>query len=455
MKQQSERLGNEPIARLLTDLAVPATVGMLAMALHSVIDAIYIGRGVGAIGVAAVAITFPLSMLVMAISGAIGIGGASVISRALGARQLDKANLAFGNVLIMILVVGVSGVFLGLTFLDQLLKLFAASETIMPLSREYLGIILYGTIFFSFSFAVNNIVRAEGNATVAMATMIISSFLNILFTPIFMFGMGLGMSGAAYGTITAQGLTSVYLFYYFIAGRSTLSVKTKYLSPSTGLIKEILSVGASAFVRQGASSIMLIIANHLLVFHGGDMAIAVLGIIHRVIMFTLMPIMGIVQGMLPLVGFNYGAEKRARVKETIALGMKVATAIASLGFLLVMVFPVPLMRIFTEDQALINLGIPALRIMFAMSFTVGMQLVTGGVFQAMGKAKEAFIMSMARQILFLIPLLFLLPPFLGLNGVWMAFPVADLLSFILALWLINKYRHYFFLNSEKILAVSK
>ncbi len=455
MKQQSERLGVDPIGKLLADLTIPATMGMLAMALHSVIDAIYIGRGVGAIGVAAVAITFPLSMLVMAISGAIGIGGASVISRALGSDQLDKANQAFGSVLMMIFIVGVTGVLLGLTFLNQLLQLFAASETIMPLSSAYLGIILYGTIFFSFSFAVNNIVRAEGNAKVAMATMVISSFLNIILTPIFMFVLNLGMSGAAYGTITAQGLTSLYLFYYFYAGRSSLSIIVKNITLNLKLVKEILTVGASAFVRQGAGSIMLIIANHMLVFHGGDMAIAVLGIIHRVMMFTLMPIMGIVQGMMPLVGFNFGARKKLRVRESITLSMKVATLIATAGFLLVMLFPSLLIQIFTDDPVLIEMGRSALRIMFAMSFTVGLQLVVGGVFQALGKAREAFVISMARQILFLIPLLFLLPTLLGLNGVWLAFPLADLFSFALTVWLIFRFKDYFFLSSEKILAVSK
>ena len=455
MKQQSERLGVDPIGKLLADLTIPATVGMLAMALHSVIDAIYIGRGVGALGVAAVAITFPLSMLVMAISGAIGIGGASFISRELGAGRIAIANRAFGNVLVMILIVGISGIFLGLTYLTPLLKLFAASETIMPLSREYLGIILYGTIFFSFSFAVNNIARAEGNAKVAMATMIISSLLNIIFTPIFMFAMNLGMSGAAYGTIVAQGLTSLYLLYYFLAGRSTLSLKLKYIRLNLDMTKEILTVGASSFIRQGAASIMLVIANHMLVFHGGDMAIAVLGIIHRVMMFTLMPIMGIVQGVMPIVGFNFGAQKKMRVRESIVLSMKVATLIATAGFLTVMLFPALLFKIFTDDPVLIDMGRTALRIMFAMAFTVGMQLVAGGVFQALGKAKEAFILSMARQILFLIPLLFLLPPLLGLNGVWLAFPLADLFSFALTVWLIYRYKDYFFLDREKILAVSK
>lgn len=455
MKQQSERLGIDPIGKLLADLTIPATVGMLAMALHSVIDAIYIGRGVGAIGVAAVAITFPLSMLVMAISGAIGIGGASVISRALGSNQFSKANQAFGSVLMMIVIVGIAGVLLGLTFLTQLLKLFAASDTIMPLSSAYLGIILYGTIFFSFSFAVNNIVRAEGNAKVAMATMVISSLLNIILTPIFMFALNLGMSGAAYGTIMAQGLTSLYLLYYFYIGKSSLSIVIKYFTLNLRLVKEILTVGASAFVRQGAGSIMLIIANHMLVFYGGDMAIAVLGIIHRVMMFTLMPIMGIVQGMMPLVGFNFGARKKLRVRESITLSMKVATLIATTGFLLVMFFPGLLIQIFTDDPALIAMGKSALRIMFAMAFTVGLQLVAGGVFQALGKAKEAFVISMARQILFLIPLLLLLPPLIGLNGVWLAFPLADLFSFALTVWLIFRFKDYFFLNSEKIMAVSK
>jgi putative MATE family efflux protein len=455
LKRQSERLGVDPIGRLLAELTIPATVGMLAMALHSVIDAIYIGRGVGAIGVAAVAITFPLSMLIMAISGAIGIGGASVISINLGAGRLDRANLAFGNILLMILIVGIAGLFLGLTFLEQLLKLFAASDTILPLSKEYLGIILYGTIFFSFSFAVNNIVRAEGNARVAMGTMIISSFLNIIFTPIFMFAMKLGMSGAAYGTVTAQGLTSFYLIYYYGANKSTLTINLKYIKLNIRMTKQILSIGASAFVRQGASSIMLIIANHMLVFYGGDMAIAVLGIIHRVMMFTLMPIMGIVQGMMPVVGFNYGAQKKLRVREAITLSMKLATLIATAGFLVVMFFPALLIKVFTDDPVLIDMGRSALCIMFAMAFTVGIQMVTGGVFQALGKAREAFIMSMARQILFLIPMLFLLPPLIGLKGVWLSFPVADAFSFLLAIWLILRHKKYFFLNSEKILAVSK
>lgn len=455
MKQQSERLGSDPIPKLLASLAVPATVGMLVMALHSVIDTIYIARGVGTIGVAAIAISFPLHMIIMALSGAMGLGGGSVISRALGASDLEKANRAFGNIISMVLSVSILGAFIGLTYIDPMLRLFGASDTIMPYACDYLGIILYGTIFFAFGFAVNNIVRAEGNARVAMLTMIMSSILNIIFTPIFMFGFGMGIKGAAYGTVLAQGITACYLYLYFITGKSSLSVKLRYLKPQPSLIVEILSVGASAFVRQGSASVMLIVANNLLIYYGGDLAIAVLGIIHRVMMFTLMPILGVVQGLLPIVGFNYGARNKTRVNQSIVLGIKVASTISLVAFLVVMAFPNLLMRIFTDDPALVEMGIPALRIMFALTITVGLQMITAGVFQALGKAREALVMSMARQVLFLIPLLIVLPRFFDLSGIWLAFPLADLFSFILAFWLIKKHKDYFFLNNHKMLASSE
>ncbi|MDZ4132617.1 MAG: MATE family efflux transporter, partial [Dethiobacteria bacterium] len=239
-----------------------------------------------------------------------------------------------------------------------------------------------------------------------------------------------------------------YMFLYFFSGKSSLTVKAQYLKFDLPLIKEMLTVGASAFVRQGSASIMLIIANNLLVYYGGDLAIAVLGIIHRVMMFTLMPILGVVQGMLPLVGFNYGARQKNRVNESIVLAMKVSTAISLLAFILVMAIPAQLMMIFTTDPAVIEMGRTALRLIFLLSLTVGMQMITAGVFQAIGKAKEAFVMSLARQILFLIPLLIILPRFIGLNGIWLAFPLADFFAFFLALWLIKNHKDYFFSTGE-------
>ena len=452
MKQQSERLGFDPIQKILARLAVPATVGMLVMALHSVIDTVYIARGVGTIGVAAVAISFPVQILFYALGGALGIGGSSVISRALGAKNLEKANQTLGNIISLVVVVGFSGAFFGLYYMEPMLLLFGASEIIMLPAEEYLGILLYGITFLVLGFSINNVVRAEGNSKTAMLSMIMSSLLNIILTPIFMFALQLGMRGAAYGTVMAQGITAIYLLYYLYSGRSTLSIRVKYFYPRLQIIREMLAVGASAFIRQGSASLMLIVANNLLILYGGELAIAVLGIIHRIMMFTLMPILGIVQGMMPIVGFNYGAKKLLRVKESIVLSMKISTAIALFAFLLVMTVPGLLMRVFTTDPAAIEMGKIALRVIFTLSFTVGMQMVTAGVFQALGKAREAFLISMARQILFLIPLLLLLPLQLGLTGIWLAFPLADLLSVALTFLLIYRHRKYFFTANQKQVA---
>ncbi|HBX23736.1 MAG TPA: MATE family efflux transporter [Desulfotomaculum sp.] len=431
---------------------MPATFGMFVMAFYNVVDAIFVARAVGTVGIAAVSIAFPVQMIVMAVAGAIGIGGASVISRMLGADNVGAANKVFGNIISMVLAVSVVGALLGLNLLTPILYLFGSSETILPYAQDYLGIILYGTIFFAFGFCMNNIVRSEGNARTAMNTMIISAVLNIILTPLFIFGFGMGIKGSALATVVAQGVTAIYLVVYFARGNSSLTFKLAHLRPEMSVIKQILAIGSSAFVQQAAGSIMFIFANHMLILHGGDLGVAVFGIMHRVIMFSLMPVIGIVQGLLPLVGYNYGANLHHRVSESISLAIKVSTAIVALGFTVIMAFPKPLMIIFTNDPAAIAMGQNALRIMFALSLTIGIQMVTGAVFQALGKARAAFILSMSRQVLFLIPLILILPFIFGLNGVWLAFPVADLLSFILALWFINKYRWLFFAADQVVIS---
>ena len=318
-----------------------------------------------------------------------------------------------------------------------MLRLFGSSEAVLPYARDYLGIILYGTFFSVFGFAVTNIVRAEGNARTAMLTMVISAILNILITPVFIFGLNLGIRGAAMATVLAKAFIVIYLVIYYASGKSSLSFKPAYMLPSPKLIKQVLAIGASAFVRQGASSIMIVVANHMLLYYGGDLAVAVLGIIIRVMMFSLMPIMGVVQGLLPLAGYNYGAGQHIRVRESILLAMKAATTIAGVAFIVVMLFAGPIMTVFTGDPAVIEMGRTALRIFFALSFTVGVNMVTGAVFQAVGKARAAFVLSLSRQVLFLIPLLVTLPLTFELAGIWLAFPLADLLSFLLALWFIK------------------
>lgn len=448
MKQQSERLGLEPIPKLLRNMALPAISGMIVMALYNVVDTIFVARFVGTLGVAAVSIAFPVQMIIMALAGATGIGGASAISRMLGAKESDEANRIFGNVLSLVILISLVGVFLGFRFLDSILYAFGASEAVLPLAQDYLGVILYGSVFFAFGFAMNNIVRSEGNAKMAMMTMMVSSGLNIVLTPIFITILGLGVKGSALATVLAQGFTAIYLVHYFLSGKSSLKFHVAYLVPRISIINKILSIGSSAFVQQVSSSAMFIVANHMLANYGGDMAVAVFGIVFKILMFSLMPVMGIVQGMLPLVGYNYGANLSTRVSESISLAMKSSTIIVFITFSIIMLIPHTLMLIFTSDPVVIQTGQTALRIMFAMALTLGVQMVTGGVFQALGKARVALILSLSRQVFFLIPLLLLLPLFFGLKGVWMAFPVADVLSFLLALWFIRQHQTLFLRRDE-------
>ncbi len=446
MKAQSERLGKEPIPQLLARLALPAMFGMFVMAVYNVVDIIFIARAVGTVGVAAVSIAFPVKMIMMAVAGAIGLGASSVIARMLGAGKTDTANQVFGNVISLVLLVSLIGIFLGLSQLTPILYLFGSSETILPFARDYLGIILYGTIFFAFAFAMNNIVRSEGNAKTAMMTMLVSAGFNIILTPIFIFVLGWGIKGAALSTVLSQGITALYLVLYFASGKSSLSFHMRYLRPRLLIVKQIMAVGSSAFVHQAAGSIMLIIANHMLIIHGGDLAVGVFGMMHKVLMFYFMPIYGIAQGLLPLVGFNYGAHLYHRVSESIVMAFKASTMIAAFAFMSILIFPGPIMMIFTNDSDALHMGQNALPVMFALSVTIGVQMVAGVVFQALGKAKAAFVLSMSRQLLFLIPLLLLLPALWGLPGVWLAFPLADFLAFLLSLAFIYKYRQTFFVH---------
>lgn len=448
MKPQSERLGNEPVPRLLFNLAFPAMVGMFVMSFHNIIDTFFISRYIGTIGVGALSIALPVQMITIALAGSAGIGGGSIISRRLGSKELDEANLVLGNVLSIVAVISTIGVLLGFKLLTPILYLFGSTDTLLPFASDYLGIILYGTPFFVYSMAMNNIIRSEGNAKAAMVSMLISAILNIILTPIFILFLNMGVKGAALATVIAQGFTVIYLVIYFASGKSSLAFKPASLRLKLPIIKEVAAIGASFFVHQAAASIMIIVANRMLIFYGGDLAISVFGIIHKVIMFSVMPLMGIVQGLLPLVGYNYGANQHERVSESILLAFKTAISLSLFAFVIIMAFPKSIIVIFTDEVAAIEMGGIALRIMFALSLTIGVQQIVGGVFQALGKAREAFILSMSRQIIFLIPLLLTLPFLFDLTGIWLAFPMADLLSFLLVAWYVKKHKSVFFISQQ-------
>ncbi|KIL49616.1 MATE family efflux transporter [Jeotgalibacillus soli] len=444
MKQQSSQLGAERIPKLMVRFSVPAFIGMFVMAFYNIADTFFIARGVGTLAVAALSIAFPLQLIVTAFAAAIGIGGASIISRRLGAGKLHDANEVFGHVIWLVGFLSIIMAALALTFLDPILITFGATENVLPYARDYVSIILYGSLFQAFMMAANNIIRSEGNAKVAMLTMIVSAGINIILNPIFIFWLDMGVSGAAIATVISQAIGAAWIFFYFKTGKSSLTFRWIGVMPNWKVVKEIVGIGSSTFVRQVAGSIMFIAVNWMLIVHGGDYAVAIFGIINRIMMFAIMPMFGIVQGMQPIIGYNFGAKLYHRVSDTLKLGIVVSTMLAIFVWTVVMIFPAAMMAIFSTDAAVVDGGEEAMRWIFLAAPILGFQMVSGGLYQALGKAKISFILSMARQLLFLIPLVLILPSFFGLAGVWIAFPIADLLAFMLSLFFVLRDRSTLF-----------
>lgn len=444
MKAQSEILGKEKVGKLLLKLSAPATVGMLVTGLYNIVDTIFVGRALGSDsvqGIAAIAVSFPVLMLSMAISLAIGLGGASIISRRLGARDIKTAEKTFGNIIGMSLVLGIIVVIFGSIFIVPILKLFGATATILPFARDYLQIILYGTPVFMFALVANNVVRSEGNARVAMITMLTSSGLNIILDPVLIFGFGMGIKGAAIATVISQLAAAFFLVKYFTSGHSSLIFRFSDLKPDLAILREVAALGTAPFARNSSMSIVVVFVNNILGIYGGDVPIAVYGIFNRLFVFASMPLIGLIQGMQPIIGFNHGARQFGRVAETLKLSLGISSAIAIFDFILLYVLASFLFSIFTTDKHLIEAGVDATRIMVLAVPLLGIQFVGGGLYQALGKAFPAFILSMARQTVFLLPLLILLPHMFELEGVWLAFPLADGLAFLLtAVMLIREYR---------------
>jgi len=450
MKKQSTELGTEKISKLLVRLSLPAFIGMFVGSLYNVIDTIFIARGVGTVGVAALSIAFPIQMIIMAFAAAFGVGSASIISRRLGANRLEDANLVFGH---MVWLIGFFSIVMAGTaslLLEPLLKLFGATAQILPYAKDYLSIILLGSVAFSFAMATNNIVRSEGNAKTAMLTMVIAAVINLILNPIFIFGLGWGMKGAALATIIGQATGAIWLFLYFYKGKGSLTLKWIGWKPNFTIIKEIIIIGMPVFVMMASVSLMFVSVNWMLVTISTELQIAIFGIISRVIAFTTMPINGIVQGMQPIIGYNFGAKLVDRLNQTVKIGIVVATMIATTTWIIVMLIPEPLMGIFSTDQAVIKDGALAMAIIFMLTPIIGFQMVVAGLFQALGKAKIAFVLSLSRQLIFLIPFVLILPHFYGLKGVWMAFPIADGLAFLLAFIIISSTRKQLLKSEEHL-----
>ncbi len=437
---KNERLENEKIGKLLVSLSLPATIAMIVNALYNIVDTIFIGRGIGYLAIGGLTIVFPIQMIIMAIAQMVGIGAASVISRSLGAKDYERAERAAGN---SYLAVGLLGIFIcifGLAFIDPLLRIFGATDILLPYAKEYLQVILAGSIYFPFAVSTNNLIRAEGNAKTAMFSMLIGTVLNIVLDYVFIFPMGMGIRGAALATILSQLASVLYILFYMYGGRSSLKVKLHHLSPEWGMIREILAVGFPAFARQTAGSLIAILMNNSLAFYGGELAISIYGVINRVIMFLFMPLFGVVQGMQPIAGFNYGAKRFDRIKEVVRLSILVTTVFATVGTLLGELFPGFIIGLFDDDPDLIRGGVLALRLTISMVPVIGVQIIGASLFQSVGKAVPSLLLTLTRQVLFLIPLILLLPGIfgLGLAGIWLSMPLADFFSTIITFALLKK-----------------
>ncbi|MBC1420031.1 MATE family efflux transporter [Listeria fleischmannii] len=438
MKEQSKRLGVEGIGSLMARLSIPAFVGMFVMGMYNIVDTIFVSYGVGSDGVAALSIAFPVQMILMAMAAMFGIGGASIISRSLGAGEQERANQIFHQVIWLVILSSIFIAIVTFIFIDPLITIFGAPAEIHTMTKDFLTLILLGAVFQTFAMAMNNIVRSEGNAKTAMLTMIISAVLNMILNPIFIMGLHMGVRGSALATVIAQAVGAVWLLIYFLSGKSTLSLNGFKFRLDGKLSLRIMAIGFPSFIMMSAGSVVTIAVNWMLQLFGGTLAIAVYGVANRIASFVIMPINGITQGMQPIVGFNYGSRQLDRVIRAVKLGMVVATILSLIAWGVVELFPSQLVRIFSDEPEMISEGTNALRLMLLAAPTIGFQIVCGGLYQALGQARISFVISLMRQIICLVPLLLILPQFFGLMGVWYAFPIADVIAFSVCFFILTK-----------------
>jgi len=430
MKSRNPDLSDSNLLRLLAGMSLPAIVAMTVNALYNVVDAAFVGRGVGTSGLAGVSLVFPLQMAYLALSQFIGIGGGALISIALGEKDRDKARRLMGNVWFFFGLLAPLLTAAGFYFKDDLITLFGATGEVVSYTDDYLSVILVGTAFTVFSMIMNNILRAQGYAREAMLSMLIGVLTNIILDPIFIFVFRMGTAGAAWATVIARFCSSAFILYlYWNKKYEFVRPGRADLFPSFLLLYRIMGVGLSALFRQSAGSVLLIVVNNILVRLGGQGDVAAFAVINRTMMLILMPVFGLAQGLQPIIGYNYGAGRMDKVLKSVYLTIAVATAVTALGFILGEFFPETLLSLFSTDKVFVSDAALYMKLFTSMFPLIGFQLIISTLYQAMGHVRPSVFISLLRQIIILIPLLMVLSPVWGLSGVWAAFPLADILSF--------------------------
>jgi len=438
MNKLANELGTQKISKLLIKQAVPATIGILVMSLNMIVDTIFVGQWIGVLAIAAITVVLPIAFLISSIGMGIGIGGSSIISRALGANNPEKAFLTFGNQICLTVILAILFVIIGNVFSVPILNLFGAKGEILPIASEYFGVIIYGVPFLAFAMMGNPTIRAEGKPKFAMYAMMVPSVINILLDILFIKYFNWGMYGAGLATSIAYASCGLYILYFFLSSKSELQIIPKNFKLDFKIVQEIAKLGGVSILRQGAISILMIVLNYSLYTYGGEISIAVFGIINRVMMFALSPVLGVSQGFLPVAGFNIGAKKNDRVKETIKKSIYFGSILGTLVFIGIVIFKEQIIWIFTNDATLLEKTPDAMLIVFLVTPIVTMQLIGSAYFQAAGKAMPALLLTLLKQGIFLIPLAYLLPIYYGIDGVWWSFPIADTLATIITVLVLKR-----------------
>ena len=434
----SNSFSSESIGKLLIKQAVPASIGILVMSLNILIDTIFVGHWIGSQAIAAINVVLPVSFFIAALGMAIGIGGSSIISRALGANDKSKALITFGNQISMTIILTLILVFFGLIYIDNIIPVFGGKGTIFEPAKIYYRIVLYGVPFLALSMMGNTVIRAEGKPKFAMYAMMIPSVTNLLFDYIFINIMDLGMTGAAWATTGSYILCFIFIFWFFISDNSEMKALALHFKLKRSIVSEITNLGSVTLSRQAVVSITYLLMNNILFDFGGETSVTSYAIVSRMLMFALFPIFGITQGFIPIAGYNYGAKNYDRVKQIIRISIMYAIVIAFLIFVLLIGFPELITRIFTTDPLVIEKTPTAMRWVFAATPIIAIQLIGAAYFQAIGKAIPALLLTLSRQGFFFIPLIFILPLWYGELGVWIAFPVSDVLSTSLTAYVLYR-----------------
>ncbi len=428
-------LGTQSISKLLAQYSIPAIIASVATSLYNIVDSIFIGRGVGAMAIAGLAITFPLMNLVIAFCTLIAVGGATISSIFLGQKNDARATDVVNNVMVLCLIHSI--VFGGLTliFLDQILYFFGATEETISYAREFMRIILYGTPISYVFIGLNNLMRATGYPKKAMISALLSVAVNVVLAPIFIFTLEWGIKGAALATICGQFVAFMWVLSHFMSKKSYIHFKrqNRWFTPS--IIKRIYAIGLSPFLMNVCACIVVVFINKALLDYGasaGNLAVGAYGILNRTTMFFVMIVFGVTQGMQPILGYNYGAGQWDRVKRTLRIGIWIGVCITSLGWIITELFPNTVSSLFTTDRTLIEIAQRGFRIYFICYPVVGCQIVIQNFFQSVGKPKISIFLSLTRQLIFLIPFLIIIPRYFGIDGVWASMTASDLIAFVFA-----------------------